>query len=333
MKIRRREFLIRGGSAAVSLPLVALGSGETRAARPIPILDIHQHPDFDKRSVELLLVHQRYHKVTTTVLLPGDGWMHRRMSGNDEAWSHVRKHPDEIVTFCNVDPEREDAVKVLQKHLDKGALGIGEQKFELDANSPQMRRVYDVARDYGVPVLLHFGSKHNHGFERAQPRIRAFHKILEAYPQVGFLGHAGTWWSNISRDGKREGKVQKGGLSDKLLADYPNMYGDLSAGSGLNALKPGQEFRSRLRASPLPQADLGKRLLLPRRQGGDLSSGLLHRSALIGPAAGVCPGSGHPETDHLRQRCPSFEAGQASAAAHEIEQSLRPSGRHRESPA
>ena len=112
------------------------------------------------------MVHQRLHNVTTTVLLPGDGWMYRRMSGNDEAWNHVRKHPDEIVTFCNVDPEREDAVQVLQKHLGKGALGIGEQKFELDADSPQMRQVYDVAQDYGVPVLLHFGSKHNHGFER-----------------------------------------------------------------------------------------------------------------------------------------------------------------------
>src|SRR5262249_43040459 len=27
-----------------------------------------------------------------------------------------------------------------------------------------------------------------------------------------------------------------GGISDRLLADYPNMYGDLSANSGLNAL-------------------------------------------------------------------------------------------------
>ena len=235
MKIPRREFLIRGSAAAVSLPLVALGRGKTRAAAPIPILDIHQHPHFDKRSVKLLMVHQRFHNVTTTVLLPGDGWMYRRMSGNDEAWSHVRMHPDEIVTFCNVDPEREDAVQVLQKHLDKGALGIGEQKFELDADSPQMRRVYDVARDYGVPVLLHFGSKHNHGFER-------FHRILEAYPQVSFLGHAGTWWSNISRDGKQKGRVHRGGLSDKLLADYPNMYGDLSAGSGLNALSRDKDF-------------------------------------------------------------------------------------------
>jgi len=31
-------------------------------------------------------------------------------------------------------------------------------------------------------------------------------------------------------------KVTPGGISDRLLADYPNMFGDLSAGSGQNAL-------------------------------------------------------------------------------------------------
>ena len=30
--------------------------------------------------------------------------------------------------------------------------------------------------------------------------------------------------------------VTAGGISDRLLSDYPNMYGDLSAGSGLNAM-------------------------------------------------------------------------------------------------
>ena len=33
-----------------------------------------------------------------------------------------------------------------------------------------------------------------------------------------------------------------GGLTDRYLADYPNMYGDLSAGSGLNALTRDEAF-------------------------------------------------------------------------------------------
>ena len=38
------------------------------------------------------------------------------------------------------------------------------------------------------------------------------------------------------------GPVTPGGLTDRLLTDYPNMFGDLSAGSGLNALNRDEEF-------------------------------------------------------------------------------------------
>jgi predicted TIM-barrel fold metal-dependent hydrolase len=34
-----------------------------------------------------------------------------------------------------------------------------------------------------------------------------------------------------------KGQVTPGGITDRLLRDYSNMYGDLSAGSGLNALR------------------------------------------------------------------------------------------------
>ena len=72
-------------------------------------------------------------------------------------------------------------------------------------------------------------------------------KFLKAYPQVTFIGHAQTWWSNISSAGEPAdlypiGKVTPGGLTDRLLADYPNLYGDLSAGSGLNAIRRDPEF-------------------------------------------------------------------------------------------
>jgi predicted TIM-barrel fold metal-dependent hydrolase len=39
-----------------------------------------------------------------------------------------------------------------------------------------------------------------------------------------------------------KGPVVRGGLTDRYLSDYPNMFGDLSAGSGLNALTRDEEF-------------------------------------------------------------------------------------------
>jgi predicted TIM-barrel fold metal-dependent hydrolase len=38
------------------------------------------------------------------------------------------------------------------------------------------------------------------------------------------------------------GPVPRGGVTDRYLSDYPNLYGDLSAGSGLNALTRDEDF-------------------------------------------------------------------------------------------
>jgi len=58
---------------------------------------------------------------------------------------------------------------------------------------------------------------------------------------VSFIGHAQTWWCNVDKSCDQKtmyptGPVTPGGITDRLLSDYPNMYGDLSAGSGLNSM-------------------------------------------------------------------------------------------------
>jgi predicted TIM-barrel fold metal-dependent hydrolase len=104
-----------------------------------------------------------------------------------------------------------------------------------------MHRVYKLAEELGVPVLMHFE------FEMYNTGIERFQSILKAYPKVNFLAHAQTWWGNISADLDPtvlypKGPVKPGGLSDRLLSDYPNIFGDLSAGSGANALTRDPEF-------------------------------------------------------------------------------------------
>ena len=64
---------------------------------------------------------------------------------------------------------------------------------------------------------------------------------------MNFIGHAQTWWGNISADLDPtdmypQGPVKPGGLTDRLLADYPNIYGDLAAGSGRNAMTRDEDF-------------------------------------------------------------------------------------------
>ena len=105
----------------------------------------------------------------------------------------------------------------------------------MDADGAHVHLIAQIARDYKVPVLLHFEhNTYNIAFQR-------FYKILEKYPTVNFIGHAQTWWGNIDKDLQQEvlyprTRVTAGGITDQYLRDYPNMYGDMSAGSGLNAL-------------------------------------------------------------------------------------------------
>jgi predicted TIM-barrel fold metal-dependent hydrolase len=120
-------------------------------------------------------------------------------------------------------------------------MGFGELKFTVAVDSPEMHRVYKLAEELRVPLLLHFE------FERYNTGIERFESVLKTYPKVNFIAHAQTWWGNISADLDPvelypKGPVKPGGLSDRLLSDYPNLFGDLSAGSGLNALTRDPEF-------------------------------------------------------------------------------------------
>lgn len=209
--------------------------------QPERILDFHQHTKYQGRSDQELLNHQTYHNISTTVLLPGDGWMLSIVGDNASCAAFPAEHPVQFARFACADPARSEAADVLRDNLRQGARGIGEMKFRVPVDSPEMHRVYKLAEELQVTVLIHFEHQtYNTGIER-------FASVLKAYPKVNFVGHAQTWWGNVSgeldpRVMYPTGPVKRGGLTDHLLADYPNMYGDLSAGSGLNMLTRDVEF-------------------------------------------------------------------------------------------
>ena len=222
--------------AGLSVGLSSSLCSDVAAAEPI--IDIHQHTHYSGRSDADLIAHQRTMGITKTILLPAgslhgleaDAW------GNDSCLALVKKYPKEYAFFANELPDIEDTRAVIEKYLKLGAIGIGEQKYFVDADSRHIELIASIAQAYNVPVLLHFQhGKYNMNFAR-------FHKILEKFPRVNFIGHAQTWWGNIDRDHDQQvmypkNKVTAGGWSDRWLSDYPNMFGDLSAGSGLNALQ------------------------------------------------------------------------------------------------
>ena len=217
--------------------VAALAASTLQADDTEPIIDIHQHTNYTGRSDAELLKHQREMGATKTVLLPAGSkyGLAAGAGGNDTVVAIARAYPKEYVFFANELPDIPETRPVIEKYLKLGAIGIGEQKFPVEADSKAIDLVASIAAKHQVPVLFHFEHEHyNLGIDR-------FHKILERYPKVAFIGHAQTWWANIDKNANQadmypKGPVTPGGITDRLLTDYPNMYGDMSAGSGLNSM-------------------------------------------------------------------------------------------------
>lgn len=245
-RLCRRDFLAVAGAAALSgckSLTSAKFEGDASSAVAEPIIDIHQHTNYVGRSDADLLKHQRSMGVTTTVLLPAGRYygLDAQCGGNESVESFARKHSREFVFFSNELPYLKEADAEIRRFLQRGGIGIGEQKFRVLADSAYLDRMAGIAKDFNVPILLHFWDG-DYNMEMAR-----FHKVLEKFPTVNFIGHAQSWWGHIDKNHNPKniypkGKITPGGLTDRWLADYPNIFGDLSAGSGLNALRRDPEF-------------------------------------------------------------------------------------------
>ncbi len=256
-KQSRREFIVKSTMAITAAGLahaLYAGASEPFAGPPEPVIDIHQHTHYMGRSDADLVAHQRGMGVTTTILQPAGrpaeygstyygvaNGLQAEATGNAACYALAMQYPGEFFFGANEVPDLPGAHTEIEKYLKLGAKVIGECKFGVECDSPEMQRIYQLAQEYDVPVLMHWQfNMYNRGFER-------FHKMLKKYHRVNFIGHAPQWWANIDKNNTDQNilypttKVTPGGLTDRLLSDYANMYGDFSAGSGLNALQRDEE--------------------------------------------------------------------------------------------
>ena len=246
--LTRRCFMASSVSAGVVAWATDSKADDSNAAEPI--IDIHQHTTYRARTPDQLIAHQRAMGVTQTILLPAGSSVQRASTGDgkhntlggvgaggiDTALAMARQNPGEFYLGANEVTDLADARSEIAKYLELGGVIIGEQKFAVECDSKESQKLYELAAEFNVPILMHFQhGTYNMGFER-------LHTMLVKYPKTIFIGHAQTWWANIDQNHPDQnmlypkGKVTAGGLTDRYLADYPNAFADMSAGSGLNAL-------------------------------------------------------------------------------------------------
>jgi predicted TIM-barrel fold metal-dependent hydrolase len=171
-----------------------------------------------------------------------------RAADQGRAKQEMERRPDRFARSVSTDPAAPDADRILRDAIRGGAVSIGEMKFHVALDGPEMRRVYDIAAETGVPVMMHIQTfPHFRGELPYNTGYAHFDKVLRAHPRTTFIGHGDLFWAHISADvptdrGYPAGPIRRGGLTDRWLSDFPNLYADLSANSGNNALSRDPDF-------------------------------------------------------------------------------------------
>lgn len=155
-----------------------------------------------------------------------------------------------FVPFCNVDPraltnESDAPLGILLEHYMKlGCKGIGEVMPNMEWLDPKMQNLLHCAEVSGLPLLFDLTGALGHGYgiydDIGMPQLE---KCLQRYPNLIFIGHGPAFWAEIStlrhpddRNGYPSYPIIEEGRVAKLMRDYPNLWVDLSANSGSNAM-------------------------------------------------------------------------------------------------
>lgn len=156
-------------------------------------------------------------------------------------------YPDRFVAgYCPCPTEGDAAAQFEAAYHMHGVRVCGEWSYRMLLDDPRAVRLFRKAGELRAPVVLHIDAPFLNGVYQPDwygGEIEALERALQQCPETVFVGHAPGFWRHISGDAQTEsakyplGPIAPGGRLFDLFARYPNLWADLSAGSGLNALK------------------------------------------------------------------------------------------------
>jgi len=234
------------------------------------IIDAHNHPDWYGHTINKFLLNMEQHRIDHTWLLswetPKDEFdpnYNSKVPDHDDngpisfrrCVDYVSRHPDKFTLGYAPDPRRPDAIDRLKEAIDAyGVRVYGEIKLRMMYDNPDAIRMFRFCGERGLPVVVHIDYEIDNGRTYPRPNwwygggIEAFERAVRACPETIFLGHAPGFWAHIASDGQHDktsfpqGDEVDGGKIVDMLRRYPNLYCDISAGSGHNALNRNHEF-------------------------------------------------------------------------------------------
>ncbi|MBT3379484.1 MAG: amidohydrolase family protein [Lentisphaerae bacterium] len=178
------------------------------------------------------------------------------VQSNEEVFHACDRFPDRFIKFCNVDPRitdnspTHDFVPILEYYQGQGAKGVGEVTANLWWDDARVQQLLRACEAVGLPFLFHIATQEYNTYGLITERgLGGLERSLQRFPGLQFLCHSTAFWAEVgpmpageNRGAYVKGRVLPGGKVPELLRAYPNMWGDLSAGSGYNAVSRDPEW-------------------------------------------------------------------------------------------
>lgn len=185
-----------------------------------------------------------------------EGWDHPLSTGFVLEETETYRH--RLIPAAYVDPRvidlwlstRDNVAPLIRRYVAAGARVFGEHNPGIPIADPLNMELYRSVTEAGaLPIFFHMDNLIN----ADEPGLPGLEKVLRAYPDIAFVGHAEGFWASLSGDATQaqfdalpDTRVTPGGALIRLMETYPNLYGDLGGESGANAiardLDHGREF-------------------------------------------------------------------------------------------
>lgn len=184
------------------------------------------------------------------VLLPLIGPETYIPQSNAEIAEICKRYPERFIPFFNIDPrgiknsEFTDFSPWINWFKERGFLGVGEFMPNMYFRDPRVWNLFRQFEAAGLPVIFDDTVYVNYHYGLVDdPGLPQLEMVLNSFPKLILLGHGPAFWSEMGTletvyDRGRYPKypIKEEGAVPKLFRRYKNLWGDLSAGSGYNAL-------------------------------------------------------------------------------------------------